>query len=202
MYLIFFKPLFDYLLAAVAFIFLLPFFVLIMIVLNFANGRGSIFFYQERTGKNAQLFKIVKFKTMSDKKDDNGKLLTDAVRMTKVGKFIRSTSLDELPQLINVLKGDMSLIGPRPLLQKYIPLYSQQQFKRHLVKPGITGWAQVNGRNNISWTKKFELDVWYVELVSLLLDIKIIFCTFAKVIKRHGITSENPQTFAPFNGKN
>lgn len=202
MYVNFFKPIIDFLLATFILILLFPFILLIIILLSIANHGAGVFFYQERTGKNAKLFKIIKFKTMRDDKDENGKLLPDSARMTPVGKFVRSTSLDELPQLFNILKGDMSLIGPRPLLQKYIPLYSEKQFERHLLKPGITGWAQVNGRNNISWTKKFELDQWYVKHVSLLLDIKIIFRTFAKVVKRHGITSENPQTFSPFNGKN
>ena len=139
---------------------------------------------------------------MRDDRNSDGLLLPDAMRTTPLGKFIRSSSIDEIPQLLNILKGDMTLVGPRPLLEKYLPLYSEEQSKRHLVKPGITGWAQVNGRNNISWTKKFQLDVWYIENASLFVDIKIIFYTFIKVIKRNDITSENPQTFSPFNGKN
>ncbi len=202
MYINFFKVIIDYLAALVAFILLLPFFLLLIIVLKIANQGAGVFFYQERTGKHAKLFKIIKFKTMRDDRDEKGNLFPDSLRMTPVGKFVRSTSLDELPQILNILKGEMSLIGPRPLLKKYIPLYSEEQFKRHLVKPGITGWAQVNGRNNITWARKFELDVWYVENASLLLDINILFRTFEKVIKRNDITSEDPQTFAPFNGKN
>lgn len=202
MYINFFKVIIDYLAALVAFILLLPFFLLLIIVLKIANQGAGVFFYQERTGKHAKLFKIIKFKTMRDDRDEKGNLFPDSLRTTPVGKFVRSTSLDELPQILNILKGEMSLIGPRPLLKKYIPLYSEEQFKRHLVKPGITGWAQVNGRNNITWARKFELDVWYVENASLLLDINILFRTFEKVIKRNDITSEDPQTFAPFNGKN
>jgi lipopolysaccharide/colanic/teichoic acid biosynthesis glycosyltransferase len=170
--------------------------------MKFINKGGEVFFTQTRTGKNANLFQIIKLKTMTDERDTNGVLLPDEKRLTKIGKFIRSTSLDELPQLLNVLRGDMSLVGPRPLLEKYIPLYSKQQFRRHEVKPGITGWAQVNGRNNISWSKKFELDVWYVENQSFWLDLKIIFMTILKVVRRKDITTDEPNTFQPFNGSN
>lgn len=179
----------------------MPMGIITLLLLVFNKGAGA-FFIQLRTGKNAKLFQIIKFKTMTDERDSDGKLLPDEVRMTPIGRFVRSTSLDELPQLINVLKGDMSMVGPRPLLKKYIPLYSPEQFRRHGVQPGITGWAQVNGRNNISWAKKFELDVWYVDNQSLLLDIKILWMTFLKVIKRKDITSEDPQAFQPFNGTN
>jgi lipopolysaccharide/colanic/teichoic acid biosynthesis glycosyltransferase len=202
MYRFFFKRLIDALLSALFLVIVLvPLINLTILLLIFNKGAGA-FFTQVRTGKNAKLFKIVKFKTMTDERDSNGKLLPDEKRMTPIGWFVRSTSLDELPQLLNVLKGDMSLIGPRPLLEKYIPLYSKDQFKRHNVRPGITGWAQVNGRNNITWTKKFELDIWYVENQSLLLDIKILWMTLMKVINRKDITSEDPSTFQPFNGKN
>lgn len=202
MYINFFKVIIDYLVALVAFILLLPFFLLLIIVLKIANQGAGVFFHQERTGKHAKLFKIIKFKTMRDDRDEEGNFLPDSLRTTPVGKFVRSTSLDELPQILNILKGEMSLIGPRPLLKKYIPLYSEEQFKRHLVKPGITGWAQVNGRNNITWARKFELDVWYVENISLILDINILFRTFKKVIKRNDITPENLNTHASFNGNN
>ena len=202
MYRFILKPLIDFLLALIALVIILPFFLLLIVLLKIANGGAGVFFLQQRTGKNAKLFKIIKFKTMRDDRNSDGLLLPDAMRTTPLGKFIRSSSIDEIPQLLNILKGDMTLVGPRPLLEKYLPLYSEEQSKRHLVKPGITGWAQVNGRNNISWTKKFQLDVWYIENASLFVDIKIIFYTFIKVIKRNDITSENPQTFSPFNGKN
>ncbi len=179
----------------------LPLTLLVSIILYFLN-KGSVFFYQERTGLHAKPFKIIKFKTMTDEKDSNGKLLPDFKRITKVGAFLRKTSIDELPQLINVLRGDMSLIGPRPLLPKYVPLYSKEQFRRHLVRPGITGWAQVNGRNEISWTKRFELDVYYVDHISLALDLKIILMTIIKVIKREGINQNDERPMQPFNGKN
>jgi undecaprenyl phosphate N,N'-diacetylbacillosamine 1-phosphate transferase len=202
MYRFFLKRLIDALLSALFLVIVIvPLIILTFLLLIFNKGAGA-FFTQVRTGKNAKLFKIIKFKTMTDERDSNGKLLPDEKRMTPIGRFVRSTSLDELPQLLNVLKGDMSLIGPRPLLEKYIPLYSKEQFKRHNVRPGITGWAQVNGRNNISWSKKFELDIWYVENQSLLLDIKILWMTLMKVINRKDITSEDPSTFQPFNGKN
>lgn len=170
--------------------------------LHFANKGAGAFFTQERPGKDGKIFKVVKFKTMTDEKDPNGKLLPDAERLTKVGKLVRSTSIDELPQLWNVFKGDMSLIGPRPLIPKYLPLYSPTQARRHEVRPGITGWAQINGRNNISWKKKFEYDVWYVDNLSFLLDCKIIWQTIMKVIKRADISQEGQATTEPFNGHN
>jgi len=182
-------------------IFVIPLMLIFTLLLIFNNGAGAIY-TQVRTGKKGRLFRIIKFKTMTDDKDAFGKLLPDEQRITKVGRFVRATSLDELPQLINVLMGDMSLVGPRPLLEKYLPLYSQEQFRRFLVRPGITGWAQVNGRNNISWKEKFEFDVWYVDNLSLLIDIKIIFQTVVKVLQRKDITSADPKTFAPFNGRN
>lgn len=175
--------------------------MIVLFVLLFVN-EGKVFFTQERPGKKARLFKVIKFKTMTDKKDQQGKLLPDKERLTAAGKFIRSTSLDELPQLINVLKGDMSLIGPRPLLPKYLPLYNEQQKRRHEVRPGITGWAQVNGRNAISWQQKFEYDVWYVDHVSFWLDLKIIFLTIRKVLVREGISAEDSATMKPFTGNN
>ncbi len=202
MYIHFFKPTFDFILAMITLIILAPFFILLIVSIKIKNRDAGVFFLQERVGKNNKIFKIIKFKTMRDERDSNGLLLHDNQRLTPFGKLIRSFSIDELPQLLNILKGDMSFIGPRPLLEKYLPLYSEEQSKRHLLKPGITGWAQVNGRNNISWTKKFELDVWYIANISIALDIKIIFLTLIKVLNRSDITSENPQTFYPFNGKN
>jgi lipopolysaccharide/colanic/teichoic acid biosynthesis glycosyltransferase len=179
-----------------------PILLIVAIWLHFANKGAGAFFFQERPGKNAKIFKVMKFKTMTDERDANGNLLPDKDRLTKVGKFVRSTSLDELPQLINVLKGDMALIGPRPLLPKYLPLYSKEQYRRHEVRPGITGWAQVNGRNNISWTKKFEFDVWYVDHCSFLLDLKIIFLTIKKVVVREDISKEGEATTVAFDGTN
>lgn len=170
--------------------------------LHFANKGAGAFFFQERPGKNAKIFKVVKFKTMTDEKGPDGKLLPDAQRLTKVGKFVRSTSIDELPQLWNVFKGDMSLIGPRPLRTYYLPLYSDDQMHRHDVRPGITGWAQINGRNNITWTEKFKYDVWYVNNLNFFLDCKIIYKTFINVIKREGISKEGMATTEPFNGLN
>ena len=170
--------------------------------LHFANKGAGAFFFQQRPGKNAKIFKVVKFKTMTDERDADGKLLPDAQRLTKVGRFVRSTSIDELPQLWNVFKGDMSLIGPRPLLPKYLPLYSPEQARRHEVRPGITGWAQCHGRNAIPWTKKFELDVWYVDNVSFLTDCKVILTTIKKVLKRDGISAEGQATIEAFNGHN
>lgn len=170
--------------------------------LHFANKGAGAFFFQERPGKDGKIFRVVKFKTMTDERDADGKLLPDAQRLTKVGRFVRSTSIDELPQLWNVFKGDMSLIGPRPLVVKYLPLYSPEQARRHEVRPGITGWAQINGRNNISWQKKFEYDVWYVDNLSFGLDCKIILKTLMKVIKRSDISKEGEATTVPFNGKN
>ncbi len=170
--------------------------------LHFANKGAGAFFFQERPGKGGKIFKVVKFKSMTDEKGPDGKLLPDAQRLTKVGKFVRSTSIDELPQLWNVLKGDMSLIGPRPLRTYYLPLYSPTQARRHEVRPGITGWAQTHGRNSITWTKKFEYDVWYVDNISFLLDCKIIWMTVMKVLKREGISAEGEATMVPFDGTN
>ncbi|WP_055447251.1 sugar transferase [Lacinutrix mariniflava] len=195
------KPIFDFLLALIGFAILSPFFLIVLVLLMF-NNQGKPFFFQKRPGKNGKIFKVIKFKTMNDKKDDKGILLPDAKRLTELGKFVRKTSLDELPQLINVLKGDMSLIGPRPLLPEYIPLYTPAQSKRHNVKPGITGWAQVNGRNAISWKKKFELDIWYVENISFKLDIKILLKTVFKVIKSEGINAVDAVTTEKFTGLN
>lgn len=201
MYKNFFKRIFDFTVAFFALLILSPVFLLVTVGLYFAN-QGKPFFFQRRPGKNEKIFSIIKFKTMNDKKDAEGNLLSDAERLTPVGAFVRKTSLDELPQLINVLKGDMSLIGPRPLLPQYLPLYNETQKRRHLVRPGITGWAQVNGRNAISWRKKFELDVWYVDHLSLTLDIKIFFKTIKKVFVREGISGEGQVTTEAFNGFN
>ena len=195
-----FKRLIDVTAAALVLIFFSPLFIGVYLLLMLSQN--SAFFTQDRPGKNGKVFKLIKFKTMSDKRDAQGNLLPDAERLTKVGKWVRSTSLDELPQLINVLKGDMSLIGPRPLLIKYLPLYSETQKRRHEVKPGITGWAQVNGRNAISWNKKFEYDVWYVDHLRFLLDCKIVWRTIKKVIIREGISSDTSVTMEPFKGNN
>lgn len=202
MYRRFFKRLFDIIISFTALVCLSPILVVVTIWLHFANKGAGAFFLQERPGKNAKIFKIIKYKTMTDERDENGQLLPDAARLTKVGRFVRSTSIDELPQLINVLKGDMSLIGPRPLLMQYLPLYSPTQARRHEVRPGITGWAQCNGRNAISWQDKFALDVWYVDNVSLITDIKIIFITIKKVLVRSDISSATSATMEPFNGNN
>jgi undecaprenyl phosphate N,N'-diacetylbacillosamine 1-phosphate transferase len=199
MYKNFFKPTLDFLVALIGLLVLLPIFLFVMIGLAIANN-GKPFFFQKRPGKNEKIFSIIKFKTMNDKKDAEGNLLSDAQRLTPIGAFVRKTSLDEIPQLINVLKGDMSLIGPRPLLIQYLPLYNAQQKRRHEVKPGITGWAQVNGRNAISWTHKFEYDVWYVDNISLSLDIKILVRTILKVFKREGISSDTSSTMEAFRG--
>ena len=201
MYKNFIKPAIDFVLALVVFLFLSPVFVLVMIGLFFAND-GKPFFFQLRPGKNGKIFKIIKFKTMTDKKDENGNLLPDADRLTKIGSFVRKTSLDEIPQLLNVIKGDMSLVGPRPLLPKYLELYNDFQRRRNEVKPGITGWAQVNGRNSISWEKKFEYDVWYVDNVSFLLDVKILIMTVLKVVKSEGINEQGQATSNEFKGNN
>lgn len=200
MYKLLVKPTIDFLSSIVGLILFLPLFIVVTILLIFANN-GKPFFFQSRPGKNGKIFKIMKFKTMNDRKDADGKLLPDAQRLTTIGKFVRKTSLDELPQLLNVLKGDMSLIGPRPLLTHYLHLYNDFQNRRHEIKPGITGWAQVNGRNAISWDKKFEYDVWYVDNVSLLLDIKILFKTILKVFKSDGINAANAATTEPFSGQ-
>lgn len=196
------KRLFDFMIALCALIILSPVFVILIICLFFANQGAGVFFLQQRPGLHGKIFEVIKFKTMTDKKDKDGKLLLDEERLTSLGKFMRSTSLDELPQLINVFKGDMALIGPRPLLVRYLHLYNEEQKHRHDVRPGITGWAQVNGRNAISWTKKFELDIWYVNHLSFILDIKIVFLTIQKVIKREGISSATSMTMEEFNGKN
>ena len=179
-----------------------PLLAVIAVWLHFANKGAGAFFTQERPGKDGKLFKVIKFKSMTDERDEDGQLLPDAQRLTAVGRFIRSTSLDELPQLLNVLKGDMALIGPRPLLPQYLPLYSKEQARRHEVRPGITGWAQVHGRNAISWTEKFKLDVWYVDHVSLRVDLEVVFLTIKKVLKREGISQEGQATMEMFNGNN
>jgi len=199
MYRSFFKYLIDFTAALLGLIIISPVFILVTICLFIANS-GKPFFFQSRPGKNARIFKVIKFKTMNDKKDEEGHLLPDAERLTPVGKFVRKTSLDEIPQLINVLKGDMSLVGPRPLLVEYLPLYSKEQARRHEVRPGITGWAQVNGRNAISWLQKFEYDVWYVDHISFLLDVKILWMTIIKVFKSEGISSATSATMEKFNG--
>ena len=199
MYKNFIKPAIDFVLALVGFLFLSPVFVLVMIGLFFAND-GKPFFFQLRPGKDGKMFKIIKFKTMTDKKDENGNLLPDADRLTKIGSFVRKTSLDEIPQLLNVIKGDMALVGPRPLLPQYLELYNDFQRRRNEVKPGITGWAQVNGRNSISWEKKFEYDVWYVDNVSFLLDVKILIMTVLKVVKSEGINEQGQATAEEFKG--
>lgn len=199
MYKTIFKRTLDFTIALIGFVLLSPLFFIVLILLVI-NNRGKPFFFQKRPGKNEKIFKVIKFKTMNDKKGKNGELLPDADRLTKVGNFVRKTSLDEIPQLLNVLKGDMSLIGPRPLLVEYLPLYSEEQKKRHHVKAGITGWAQINGRNAISWKKKFEYDVWYVENISFLLDVKIFFKTFLKVFKSEGISKEGEVTTTKFLG--
>ena len=201
MYKHFLKKILDFFIAFTALLVLSPLLIPITVLLALANN-GKPFFFQKRPGKNGHIFNIIKFKTMTDEKDENEDLLPDEKRLTAVGKFVRKTSIDEIPQLINVLKGNMSLIGPRPLLPQYLPLYSERQRKRHNVKPGITGWAQVNGRNAISWTKKFEYDVWYVENLSFELDMKIIIRTIKKVVISEGINTANMATTEAFNGKN
>ena len=201
MYKNFIKPVIDFVLALVGFLFLSPVFVMVTIGLFFAND-GKPFFFQLRPGKDGKIFKIIKFKTMTDKKDENGNLLPDADRLTKIGSFVRKTSLDEIPQLLNVIKGDMSLVGPRPLLPQYLELYNDFQRRRNEVKPGITGWAQVNGRNSISWEKQFEYDVWYVDNVSFLLDVKILIMTVLKVVKSEGINEQGQATSNEFKGNN
>lgn len=202
MYKNFFKRLIDFIIVLSALLVIWPILLVIYIWLSIANKGVGAIFYQERPGLHGKIFKVMKFKSMTDEKDANGNLLPDAERLTKVGKFVRSTSIDELPQLINVLKGDMALIGPRPLLVSYLSLYSPEQARRHEVRPGITGWAQVNGRNNISWTKKFELDVWYVDHCSLETDIKIIFLTIKKVLMRTDINKQGQATTVKFTGNN
>ena len=196
------KRFIDFCIAFIAIIVLSPILLFTTIFLHFANKGAGAFFTQERPGKNAKIFRVIKFKTMTDERDSNGNLLPDAQRLTKVGRIVRSLSLDELPQLFNVLKGDMALIGPRPLLVKYLPLYTAEQMRRHEVRPGITGWAQVNGRNTISHTKKFEYDVWYVDHLTFALDCKILFMTIKKVFVREGISAEGEATAETFNGHN
>ena len=204
MYNHFFKRFFDFWIALIALICVSPILLVVTIWLRYANRGAGAFFTQERPGKDAKIFKVIKFKTMTDERDENGELLPDADRLTKVGKFVRSTSIDELPQLYNVLKGDMALIGPRPLLVQYLPLYSTDQARRHEVRPGISGWAQCHGRNNISWTEKFKLDVWYVDHVSFLTDMKVFLLTIKKVICRDNINQIGGEwaTMDPFNGHN
>ena len=202
MYKNFFKRFIDFTIAFLALVCLSPILIIVALWLHFANKGAGAFFTQERPGKDAKIFRVIKFKTMTDERDTDGKLLPDAQRLTKVGRIVRSTSLDELPQLINVLIGDMSLIGPRPLLVKYLPLYTPTQMRRHEVRPGITGWAQVNGRNTITHTKKFEYDVWYVDNVSFALDIKIIMMTIKNVLHRKDISTEGQATAPTFDGTN
>ena len=212
MYRHFFKRFFDFWISLIALICISPVLLIVGICLYIANGKGSpslegggwgrLLFFQERPGKDGKIFKVIKFKTMTDERDAEGNLLPDEQRLTKVGKFVRSTSIDELPQLINVLKGDMALIGPRPLLVQYLPLYSKEQARRHEVRPGISGWAQCHGRNAISWKQKFEYDVWYVDHLSLMTDLKVIWITVQKVLQRDGINEEGQATKEPFNGHN
>lgn len=201
MYKLFFKRFLDLILSIVGFIILFPIFIIITFLLTIIN-KGSPFFFQKRPGKNEKVFSIIKFKTMTDAKDQNGNLLSDEKRLTTIGKTVRKLSLDEIPQLINVIKGDMSLIGPRPLLVQYLSLYNDEQKRRHHVRPGITGWAQVNGRNTITWSQKFIYDVWYVDNLSFLLDIKILYKTILKVVRTEDINTEGQATTIPFNGKN
>ena len=196
------KRVLDFLIALCAFSVSLIILIPVALFLHFANKGAGVFFLQPSPGRNGKIFKVIKFKTMTDERDAEGNLLPDEVRLTKVGRFVRSTSIDELPQLWNVIKGDMSLIGPRPLLVQYLPLYSPEQARRHEVRPGITGWAQVNGRNSISWKQKFEYDVWYVDHLSFWLDVKIILLTIKKVFVREGISHEGMATMEPFNGHN
>lgn len=202
MYIKFFKRVIDFLLVTAVLLLIWPILLLITIGLAIANKGAGPFFTQDRPGKNGKIFKVIKYKTMTDERDAQGNLLPDAERLTKIGKWVRSTSIDELPQLFNVFKGDMALIGPRPLLPQYLPLYSEEQARRHDVRPGITGWAQVHGRNAISWKQKFEYDVWYVDHCSLLVDLQIIGMTIQKVLKREGISQEGQATIEYFNGKN
>lgn len=202
MYKRYFKRILDFNIALVALVCLSPLLLMVTVWLIFANKGAGAFFLQERPGKKAKIFKIVKFKTMTDERDGDGKLLPDAQRLTRVGKFVRSTSVDELPQLLNVLKGDMALIGPRPLLVQYLPLYTPEQSRRHEVRPGITGWAQCHGRNAISWTEKFKLDVWYVDHLSFKTDVQIIVDTIKSVLHREGISHEGQVTMEEFNGSN
>ena len=202
MYKHFFKRVLDIVISSIALLLIGWFLILVAIFLHFANKGAGAFFFQERPGKDEKIFKVIKFKTMTDERDANGNLLPDEKRLTKVGRFVRSTSVDELPQLINVFKGDMSLIGPRPLLVQYLPLYNAEQKRRHEVRPGISGWAQCHGRNAISWKEKFELDVWYVDHCTLWTDIKVIFITIKNVLMRKDINSATAATMEAFNGNN
>lgn len=202
MYRNFFKRCIDFCISLIAIVCLSPILLIVTIWLHFVNKGAGAFFLQERPGKDSKIFKIIKFKTMTDERDSEGNLLPDSDRLTSVGKFVRSTSIDELPQLFNVLKGDMALIGPRPLLVQYLSLYSKEQSRRHEVRPGITGWAQCHGRNAISWTEKFKLDVWYVDHCTLRTDLIIIFTTIKKVLSRADISQEGEATMEAFNGKN
>lgn len=202
MYKHFFKRIIDFSIALLVLLFISPLLLMVTLWLHFANKGAGAFFFQERPGKDGELFRVIKYKTMTDERDAQGQLLPDEQRLTPVGRFVRSTSIDELPQLINVLLGDMSLIGPRPLLPQYLPLYTPEQARRHEVRPGISGWAQCHGRNAISWTKKFEYDVWYVDHVSLLTDLRIIAYTIRAVLKRDGISKEGQATMEVFNGHN
>lgn len=202
MYAHFFKRFFDFWISLIVLICISPLLLVVTVWLHFANKGAGAFFFQERPGKDAKIFKVIKFKTMTDERDAEGNLLPDVQRLTKVGRFVRSTSIDELPQLVNVLKGDMALIGPRPLLVKYLSLYSPEQARRHEVRPGISGWAQCHGRNAISWTEKFKLDVWYVDHCTLWTDIKVIFITIKNVLMRKDINSATAATMEAFNGHN
>ena len=202
MYEHFFKRAIDFTIVFIALLIIWPFLLIITIWLHFANKGAGAFFLQERPGKDGKIFRVIKFKTMTDERDAEGRLLPDAERLTPVGRFVRSTSIDELPQLVNVLKGDMALIGPRPLLVQYLPLYSPEQARRHEVRPGISGWAQCHGRNAISWKQKFEYDVWYVDHVSLWTDLKVIFITINNVLRRKDINSATAATMEAFNGHN
>lgn len=202
MYRYFFKRIIDFSIALLVLLFISPLLLMVTLWLHFANKGAGAFFFQERPGKDGKLFRVIKYKTMTDERDAQGQLLPDEERLTPVGRFVRSTSIDELPQLINVLLGDMSLIGPRPLLPQYLPLYTPEQARRHEVRPGISGWAQCHGRNAISWTKKFEYDVWYVDHVSLLTDLRVIAYTIRSVLKRDGISKEGQATMEVFNGHN
>ena len=197
-----FKRVLDFLIALVGLVCISPVLLVVAVWLHFANKGAGAFFLQERPGKDGKIFKVIKFKTMTDERDAEGKLLPDAQRLTKVGRFVRSTSIDELPQLFNVLRGDMALIGPRPLLVQYLPLYSKEQMRRHEVRPGITGWAQCHGRNAISWKEKFKLDVWYVDHCTFKTDLNIVFTTIKKVVMRSDITHEGSATMEAFNGHN
>lgn len=202
MYKHFFKRIIDFFIALMALVVLSPLLLVVTVWLHFANKGAGAFFLQPRPGKGGKVFRVIKFKTMTDERDAQGRLLPDADRLTRVGRFVRSTSIDELPQFVNVLKGDMAFIGPRPLLVQYLPLYSPEQARRHEVRPGITGWAQCHGRNAISWAQRFKYDVWYVDHCSFLVDLKIIFLTIRSVLRREGISQEGQATMEPFNGRN